>query len=214
VIPNPVLTPEFYRKLAEPILHFALGDEKRPVIISVGRLVASKDFPALIRAFAQVRKDIPSLLLILGEGEQRPALERLIADLKLGDDVALPGYTTNPYTHIARAKLFVLSSAYEAFGNVLVEALAAGTPVVATDCSGPREILQNGRFGELVAVGDTEALARAMVKVLRAGGPIPPSDYLEQFQLESVVDAYVRAMEVAALDSSLDCTEAKSVRVS
>lgn len=74
--------------------------------------------------------------------------------------------------------------------------------------------MQNGRFGELVAVGDTEALARAMVKVLRAGGPIPPSDYLEQFQLESVVDAYVRAMEVAALDSSLDCTEAKSVRVS
>jgi glycosyltransferase involved in cell wall biosynthesis len=201
VIHNPVLTPEFYRKLAEPVSHFWPGDEERPVIISVGRLVASKNFPALIRAFAEVRKDVPSLLLILGEGEQRPALERLIAELNLGHDVALPGYTPNPYAHLVRAKLFVLSSAYEAFGNVLVEALAAGTPVVATDCPGPREILQNGRFGELVAVGDTEALARAMVKVLRVGGPIPPSDYLEQFQLESVVDAYIRAMEAAARDS-------------
>jgi glycosyltransferase involved in cell wall biosynthesis len=214
VIPNPVLTPEFYRKVAEPVSHFRLGYAKRPVIISVGRLVASKDFPALIRAFAEVRKAVPSLLLILGEGEQRPELERLIAESKLGDDVVLPGYTPNPYAHMARAKLFVLSSAYEAFGNVLVESLAAGTPVVATDTAGPREILQDGRFGELVAVGDTEALARAMVKVLRSGGPIPPSDYLKQFQLDSVVDAYVCAMEAAARHSSPGYREAKSVGVS
>jgi glycosyltransferase involved in cell wall biosynthesis len=180
----------------------------------VGRLVASKDFPVLIRAFAEVKTEVPSLLLVLGEGEQRPVLEQLIAELKLGNDVVLPGYTPNPYAHMARAKLFVLSSAYEAFGNVLVESLAAGTPVVATDCTGPREILQDGSFGELVAVGDAEALARAMVKVLRSGGPIPPSDYLKQFQLESVVDAYVCAMEAAARRSGPGCREAKSVGVS
>ena len=215
VIYNPVLTPEFYRKLAEPVSDFYLRYPDRPVIISVGRLVASKDFPALIQAFAEVRKGTPSLLLILGEGEQRPALERLIAELRLADDVVLPGYLPNPYAHMARAKLFVLSSSYEAFGNVLVESLAAGTPVVATDCpAGPREILQDGRFGELVPVGDTEALAKAMVKVLRSGGPIPPSDYLEKFQLASVVDAYVRVMEAVARGSATGCAEAKSVGVS
>ena len=85
---------------------------------------------------------------------------------------------------------------------------------MATDTAGPREILQDGRFGELVAVGDTEALARAMVKVLRSGGPIPPSDYLKQFQLDSVVDAYVCAMEAAARHSSPGYREAKSVGVS
>lgn len=202
VIYNPVLTPEFYRKLAEPVSDFYPRDQERPVIISVGRLAVSKDFAVLIRAFAEVRKTVSCRLLILGEGDQRAALERLIAELDLRGDVLLPGYVANPYAHIARAKLFVLSSAYEAFGNVLVESLAAGTPVVATDCpTGPREILQNGRFGELVQVGNTEALAKAMVRGLRSGGPIPPSDYLAQFQLESAVNAYTRAMDVAARHS-------------
>jgi glycosyltransferase involved in cell wall biosynthesis len=214
VIHNPVLTPEFYRGIAEPVSDMDLPDTKRPLIISVGRLVASKDFPSLLRAFAKVRKEVPSCLLILGEGDQRPVLERLIAELVLTDDVLLPGHTRNPYAHLARAKVFVLSSAYEAFGNVLVESLAAGTPVVATDCpTGPREILQDGKFGELVAVGDTDALARAIVKVLRSGGPIPPARYLEQFQLESVVDAYVGAMETAARHTCRGCAEAKSAGV-
>jgi len=155
VIPNPVLTPEFYHKVVEPIADLYWSDSSKPVIISVGRLVASKDFPALIRAFAAVRKEIPSRLLILGEGDRRPVLEKLIADLQLGDDVLLPGYTSNPYAPMAHAKIFVLSSIYEGFGNVVVEALAAGIPVVATDCPCPREILQDGRFGELVAVEDT-----------------------------------------------------------
>ena len=214
VIHNPVLTPEFYSKLAEPVSDFYLRYPNRPVIISVGRLVASKDFPTLIRAFAEVKKEVSSRLLILGEGEQRPALERLIAELRLVDDVLLAGYTPNPYAHMARAKLFVLSSAYEAFGNVLIESLAAGTPVVATDCPGPREILQDGRFGDLVTVGETEALAKAMVKVLRSGGTIPPSDYLKQFQLEPVIDAYVCAIEAAARHSSPGCRQVKSVGVS
>jgi glycosyltransferase involved in cell wall biosynthesis len=213
VIHNPVLTPEFFRKLKEPVSPSDLPVD-RPLIISVGRLVASKDFPSLIRAFAKVRKEVPSCLLILGEGEERPALERLIADSNLNDDVLLPGYTSNPYVRMAHAKVFVLSSAYEAFGNVLVESLAAGTPVIATDCpTGPREILKDGKFGELVAVGDTEALAKAIVKVLRSGGPIPPPHYLEKFQLESVVDAYISAMETAARHACTSCEEVKSAGV-
>ena len=210
VIPNPVLTPEFYSKLGEQVSDFYTDDPKKPVIISVGRLVASKDFPTLIRAFAEVRREVPSHLLILGEGEERPALERLIAELKLEDDVALPGYELNPYARIARAKLLVLSSTYEAFGNVLVESMAAGTPVVATDCSGPREILQDGKLGNLVAVGDVDGLAGAMLKVLRSGGPIPRSEDLVQFQIESVVDAYIRAIEAAAHRSDPRLVESRS----
>jgi glycosyltransferase involved in cell wall biosynthesis len=90
VIQNPVLTPEFYRRLAEPVSDFYPSDVDKPLIISVGRLVATKDFPTLIRAFAQVRREVPSRLLILGEGAGRTELERLIAELELGDDVMLP----------------------------------------------------------------------------------------------------------------------------
>ena len=203
VIPNPVLTPEFYRKVAEPASDFYVCESDTPMVVSVGRLAASKDFPVLIRAFAEVRKGIRARLVILGEGEQRASLERLISDLQLGDDVLLPGYTPNPYAAVRCAKLFVLSSAYEAFGNVVVEALAAGTPVVATDCLGPREILQDGRFGELVAVGNVGALAAAIMRGLRSGGRIAPPDYLKQFRLDSVVDAYVSVMEAVSVDHAL-----------
>ena len=97
-------------------------------------------------------------LLILGEGEERPRLESLVAELGLGDCVALPGFGANPYAYLVRAAVFVLSSISEALPTALIEAMAVGTPVVATDCKcGPREILQDGRFGALVPVGDVAA---------------------------------------------------------
>jgi glycosyltransferase involved in cell wall biosynthesis len=197
VIHNPVLTPEYFRKLAEPQMDFFLPDPGKPLILSVGRLVRSKDFETLFRAFAEVRKSVPSRLLILGEGEQRSELERLVSILKLEGDIMMPGYSHNPYAHMLRAKLLVLPSVYEAFGNVVVEALAAGTPVVATDCPGPREILENGRFGELVPAQDVAAMTKAILNVLHGGGPVPGPDYLERFRLDVVVDAYVVAMEDA-----------------
>ena len=198
VIQNPILTPEYYRKAVEQVADFFPPDPDSPLILSVGRLVASKDFPTLIRAFAEVRRELRSRLLILGEGDQRQVLERLIADLHLESEVMLPGYSENPYAHMARAQLLVLSSSYEAFGNVVVEALAVGLPVVATDCSGPRAILQDGRLGELVPIGDVHTMARTMLRILRDGAPRVNPEYLKQFQLDSVVDEYIEAMEAAA----------------
>lgn len=164
VIYNPVVTPELFEKAEESLSHpwFAAGEP--PVVLGVGRLTAAKDYPTLIRAFALIRKEVLARLMILGEGEERSKLEALVRDLNLEDDVALPGFVENPYKYMKRARVFVLSSAWEGFGNVLVEAMALGTPVVATDCaSGPAEILEDGKWGRLVPVGDEKALAQAIV---------------------------------------------------
>jgi glycosyltransferase involved in cell wall biosynthesis len=142
-----------------------------PVIVAAGRLHPQKDFETLIRAFALVRERRPVRLLILGEGSERQPLELLVAKLGLERDVVLHGYIDDPLPYFGAASLFVLSSVYEGFPNVLVEALACGAPVVSTDCeSGPREILQDGRLGPLVPVGSPSRLADAIERVLDAPG--------------------------------------------
>jgi len=161
---NPVVTPELFAKAEEPLEHPWFVSGEPPVVLGVGRLTLQKDFTTLIRAFALVRKECPARLMILGEGEDRTKLEALVRELGLVEDVALPGFVENPYKYMKRARVFVLSSKWEGFGNVLVEAMALGTPVVSTDCpSGPSEILEGGKWGRLVSVGDVEALARAIV---------------------------------------------------
>lgn len=145
-----------------------------PVVLSVARLSDQKDLATLVRAFARFRAKRPARLLVLGEGStpeqtvrRRAELQAVAEALGIANDVALPGFIMNPYAYMARSKLFVLSSAWEGFGNVLVEAMACGCPVVSTDCpSGPREILDGGRYGPLVPVGEDLALATAMESVL------------------------------------------------
>lgn len=158
-----------------PRVEPAVGDAKSAVwpaalgkrILSVGALKAVKDQAMLIHAFARLRTRIEATLVILGEGSLRPSLERLIAELDLRGCVSLPGFAIDPSPWYAGADLFVLSSRNEGFGNVIVEALQHGTPVVSTDCrSGPREILDGGKHGRLVPVGDADALAAAMVETL------------------------------------------------
>ena len=143
-------------------------------IIAVGTLKPQKDFETLIRAFARLQRDRPTArLLILGEGPVRPDLERLAAEFEVSEDVFLPGFVRDPYPFYRAADLFVLSSRYEGFGNVIVEALENGLSVVSTDCeSGPREILSGGQYGQLVDVGDVTGLADAMDAVL--GSPSDP----------------------------------------
>jgi glycosyltransferase involved in cell wall biosynthesis len=137
-----------------------------PVILAVGRLTEQKDFPTLIRAFAQVRRDTPARLVILGEGRLHQTLAQLAAELGVQDDVDMPGFVDNPFQYMSRAKLFVLSSLYEGLPGVLIQALACGCPVVSTDCpGGSREILADGEYGALVPVGQVEPMADA----LRAG---------------------------------------------
>jgi len=133
------------------------------VILSVGTLKAQKDHALLIDAFARLPRDENLQLCILGEGDQRPALEAQVRSLDLEGRVLLPGFAPDPAPYYEAADLFVLSSRYEGFGNVIVEALAHGVPVVSTDCpAGPSEILGDGQWGRLVPVGDPEALALAM----------------------------------------------------
>ena len=192
VIYNPVITPELFEKAREPLDHpwFAAGQP--PVVLSVGRLTKQKDYPTLIRAFALVRRKYPARLMILGEGEERAKLEALAQELGLQDDISLPGFVDNPYAYMARAAVFVLSSAWEGLPTVLIEAMAVGRPVIATDCpSGPAEILENGKWGKLVPVGDVEALAEAIAHKISSPMQKSRLDVCERFRMDKVIAQYI-----------------------
>lgn len=193
VIHNPVVTTELLAQMREPLEHPWFAPGEPPVVLSVGRLTAEKNFPLLLEAFSFLRRGGRRIrLVIIGEGMERAKLETLVARSGLSEEIALPGFVANPYPYMARAAVFALSSRWEGFGNVLVEALAAGTPVVSTDCpSGPAEILDGGRYGRLTPVGDAAALAAALADTLDA----PPSPALLQrrsgdFTLERILPLY------------------------
>ena len=165
----------------------------RPLILSVGTLKKSKDFQTLIRGFNLVRSVRDCHLVILGEGDERTNLEELIRELHLQNDVLLPGSVDDSFPYMERANVFVLSSIWESFGLVLVEAMAAGTPVVSTDCpTGPSEILNDGLYGELVPVGNPKRLAKAIIKTFDY--PID-SKILEKrandFSAEKIIPQYI-----------------------
>ncbi len=168
VIYNPIFTPDLLEKFHEPVNHPWFLEHQPPVILGVGRLTKQKDFSTLIRAFALVQKQYNVRLMILGQGEELPDLEVLVQQLNLVDNVAFPGFVANPYAYMPKAKVLVMTSIFEGFGNVLVEGMLAGTPVVSTDCeSGPSEILADGKYGTLVKVGDIQGLATAMIDTLK-----------------------------------------------
>jgi glycosyltransferase involved in cell wall biosynthesis len=201
VIRNPVITPVLLTAAEQPCPHPWLAPDRLqdapPVILGAGRLQRQKDFPTLLRAFARLRQRRPCRLLILGEGSGRAELEQLIAALGIGADVDLPGFQPAPYPFMRAASLFVLSSAWEGSPNVLTEAMALGTPVVATDCpSGPAEILAGGRFGALVPVGDDVALADAMARTLER--PLPATvlhGAVAEYNQASSARRYLEAIE-------------------
>lgn len=143
-----------------------LKDLTGPIVLSVGTLKPVKRHDLLIHAFARLQKR-EAVLVILGEGQERESLEALVESLGLQGRVLLPGYVRETAPWYRHADLFVLASDHEGFGNVIVEALEHGLPVVSTDCpAGPREILEDGRYGALVPVGDAESLSTAMERAL------------------------------------------------
>ena len=189
---NPIETAALAAKAREPLDHPWFAPEEPPVIVAAGRLSPEKDFPTLIRAFSLLRRRRPARLAILGEGGQRAGLQAQIDALEHGRDVLLAGFQTNPYAWMGRAAVFVLSSRWEGFGNVLVEAMACGTPVVSTACpSGPEEILEGGRWGRLAAVGDADGLAEAMDRTLQDEQRPDVRLRAHDFSVDRVVDAYL-----------------------
>jgi len=163
VIVNPVYRPEITELSKESPEHPWFADGDIPVIVAAGKLKPQKDYPTLLRAFAKVREHRPVRLIILGRGPLRETLTAQAGSLGISADLDMPGHVKNPYAFFRKAAVYVLSSAWEGLPNVLIEAMACGSPVVSTDCpSGPAEILDGGRVGRLVPVGDADAMAAAI----------------------------------------------------
>lgn len=164
---NPVVTDRLVERAREPLEHPWFRPGEPPVVLAAGRLRPQKDFATLLRAFAIVRGRRMARLVILGEGPGRAPLVGLASKLGFEADFALPGFVRNPFAFMAGARVFALSSRFEGLPGTLIQAMACGCPVVSTDCpSGPREILEDGRHGELVPVGDPVALASAIERAL------------------------------------------------
>ena len=201
ILPNPVLTPDLASKAREALDHPWFGVGQPPVVLGVGRLSKQKDYATLIRAFDRVRRQRVARLVILGDGPERASLEALIAELGLADQASLPGFASNPFAYMARAGVFVLSSAWEGMPGALIQAVACGAPVVATDCeSGPREILQGGRYGRLVPVGDPSAMAEAILAALEQPRTAVPFEAVERFTRSAAVSGYLEVLRGGKVD--------------
>jgi glycosyltransferase involved in cell wall biosynthesis len=208
VVRNPVITPRLTQAARVEPPHAWLTDETIPVLLGAGRLTRQKDFPTLIRAFAQLRQSRPCRLIILGEGRLRGELQALASELGVAQDLALPGFTPNPYVYMRHANLFVLSSRWEGSPNVLTEAMALGTPVVSTDCpSGPNELLEQGRIAPLVPMGDWQRLAEAMAGVLdKPMAPDTLQQAVREYNAETSARRYLEILGVSSHhhDATLD----------
>lgn len=169
-------------------------------LLAAGRLVEDKNYPALLKVFARVSKKSSAVcLVILGQGKLKSALEKLADDLSIKDKVLFLGFKENPYQYMKHASVFVLSSKSEGLPCVLVEALICGCPVVSTDCpvGGPRELLQQGKLGALVPVGDDVAMATEIEKILATNKKAQfDDDCFDCFKLDRVVDEYVRLFKL------------------
>ena len=175
----------------------ALTDKykNRRFILGVGRLTKQKDFATLLKAFSKMHPFADVDLVILGEGGLRSELEELASRLGISERVFMPGFVANPYAWMRAAEVFVLSSAWEGFGNVLIEALACGTPVISTDCpSGPREILEDGKWGRLVPVADADALASSIVSCLKTTQRYDFTARLSDFSCEKILSEYIKIL--------------------
>lgn len=174
---NPLIDHAILEKTTEPVDHPWIKDGQA-VIMTMGRVVPQKDHITLLRALSILKKTKDVKLLVMGDMEQDPVyagrVREQISKLGLQDSVELAGFKTNPFKYLSKASLFVLSSEFEGLPGVLVQAMACGCPVVSTDCpSGPAEILEDGKYGKLVPVGDAEQLARAMADSLNRQHHIP-----------------------------------------
>ncbi len=203
VLPNPVITPALEEQASKvtPAPHPWLADDAEvPVVLACGSLTPRKDYATLLYAFARLRQQRPSKLLILGRGNEHERLVHLSQELGIGDHVDFPGFVDNPMPWMRRAAVFAHTSRWEGLGIVLIEALACGLPVVAMDCpSGPSEILDGGRVGSLVPLGDIRGFSDALFEALTAP-PYPGTgqERVREFRSDISAHAYLSTLGLAS----------------
>jgi len=193
-IHNPVDIKYLERKSAERADGVSQSILQKEYIIMMGRLHPVKNYPLALRAFKKVLAKIPTLeLVILGQGPEEASLKALCTELAIDQSVHFLGFQDNPFTYLQSAQALVLSSDCEGFGNVLVEAMALGVPVVSTDCpSGPREILKDGEYGMLAPVGDEDALAEVIQKTLSSPVDVAVlKKRASDFAVEKIAEQYL-----------------------
>ncbi|HEY8948112.1 MAG TPA: glycosyltransferase [Rhizomicrobium sp.] len=197
VIHNPVFDVDVEIRAQAPVAHPWFERKGPPIIVAAGRLHRQKGFDILLEAFALARAEVDCRLVILGEGPERAALLATAERLGLAYDIDMPGFAENPFPLMRRAGAFVLSSRWEGFPNALVEAMACGAPVIATDCpSGPREILGGGRYGTLVPPENAQALGRALVATLTSRPDTQISETRAQsFSVAAAATQYLDVLE-------------------
>jgi glycosyltransferase involved in cell wall biosynthesis len=193
---NPVIGDDFVDRACLPVHHPWLVEKDRPVFVTAGRLVEMKDHQNLLRAFAMHLESHPARLMLLGVGPKLEELQTLATSLGIAEHIAFEGFVQNPLPYMRAADGFVLSSRSEGFGNVLVEAMGCGTPVLSTDCPhGPSDILAHGQYGVLVPPQDPEALASGLDQLLTERS-LWPADRLREragdFSYQACADAYAR----------------------
>ena len=193
ILHNPVDIDRIQRQAQEPLEHDWFVNDELKVILFVGRIAPEKDLQTWLQVFNSVHAENPrTRAVIAGRGPDREELLQFAERLGIADVVAMPGYVDNPYKYMKRASVFLLSSRREGLPTVLIEALACGCPVVATDCrSGPREVLADGQFGQLAPVAEPSQIAKAVSEVLeQSPAPAKLRSRADNFAATSVLDDY------------------------
>lgn len=195
VVYNPIPIDRIDALSGQPVEHPWFDPAGPPVILSVGRLHVLKDFGTLIRAFGHARREVDCRLVILGEGDESDRLTALARQLGIARDVSFPGFVDNPFSWMRQASVFVSSSLSEGCPNALMQALACGVRVVSTESAGgAAEILDGGRFGDLVPVGDDERLAASIVRAIRAPRTGKGRKRAEEFSESQVAEQYLNVL--------------------
>ena len=191
VIYNPALSVEVMKMGKKSVDHPWLKSGV-PVILAVGRLVEQKNFSMLIKAFRRVRQQRRCKLIILGKGPKKEDMKKIARRHGVWRYIDMPGFKSNPYKYMKQSDIFVLSSKWEGFGNVIVEAMAQGTPIVSTNCEGGvSEILEDGKWGKLVPVNSIDRFASEILNTLESGGETDTKERASDFRVEKVADEYL-----------------------
>lgn len=191
IINNPLPIHSVIESSNEPLNNRWLNSKETPVVLAVGRLEPVKSHETLIEAMALVRNEVDAKLIILGDGPLRTKLQDLVEQLNLQNHVEMPGFTKNPFKYMKRCDVFVMSSLWEGFPNVILEAMACGAKVVATDCEGgTAEILENGKWGELVEVNNSIEMAGKICEVLKTKERHCANERVGDFAVDNIINQY------------------------